>query len=142
MSIKIVGLERCMGALDRVANNTELSTSMEKACLLVEREAKTKCPVGDSGTLRQSIASSVESSDNSVIGYVYTNIQYAPYVEYGTGLFAAKGNGRTDVPWCYQDAKGEWHLTSGQMPQPFMVPALNENRNKIKQILEGGLHND
>ena len=59
-------------------------------------------------------------------------------VEYGTGLFAEDG-GRTDVPWHYQDEKGEWHSTSGMKPQPFMRPALNENREKIKQIILEGI---
>ena len=55
-------------------------------------------------------------------------------VEYGTGLFAESG-GRMDVPWNYQDDEGEWHSTSGQKPQPYMRPALEENKAAIKQIL-------
>ena len=55
-------------------------------------------------------------------------------VEYGTGLFAESG-GRMDVPWNYQDDEGKWHSTSGQKPQPFMRPALEENKAAIKQIL-------
>ena len=60
-------------------------------------------------------------------------------VEYGTGLFAENGNGRKDVPWNYQDDKGEWHSTRGQKPQPFMRPALNENRTEIIRIIKEGL---
>ncbi|WP_299043873.1 hypothetical protein [uncultured Campylobacter sp.] len=47
-----------------------------------------------------------------MVGVVYTPLEYAPYVEYGTGLFAVEG-GRADVPWSYQNDKGEWISTSG-----------------------------
>ena len=55
-------------------------------------------------------------------------------------MFAEEG-GRTDVPWNYQDDKGEWHSTSGMRPQPFMRPALDENREKIIQMIKEGLIN-
>lgn len=59
-------------------------------------------------------------------------------VEFGTGLFAESG-GRTDTPWSYQNDKGEWVSTNGIKPQPFLRPALEDNRGKIKKILKGGL---
>ena len=115
--------------------------NMGKACTLVERAAKQKAPK-DNGELRRSITSKVEQDGNDVKGIVFTPLEYAPYVEFGTGLFAEEG-GRTNVPWCYQDDKGEWHSTSGMHPQPYMRPALNENREQIKRILkEGILKND
>ena len=68
-------------------------------------------------------------------GVVGTNKQYAPYVEYGTGLFAREGNGR-QTPWSYQDAKGEWHSTKGQKPQPFLEPALLDKQKEIIKIFD------
>ena len=65
-------------------------------------------------------------------GEVGTNVEYAPYVEYGTGVF---NPGRL-TPWSYQDASGEWHTTTGQKPQPFLVPALDSNRDKILNIFK------
>lgn len=62
-------------------------------------------------------------------------------VEYGTGLFAESG-GRKDVPWWYKDDAGEWHKTSGQHPQPYMRPALNESREEIIRILKEAVTND
>ena len=82
------------------------------------------------------------NSAYSFEGVVYTPLEYAGCVEFGTGLFAENG-GRTDVPWSYQDDKGEWHSTSGMHPHPYMRPALYENRDKIIQTLkEGVLQND
>jgi phage gpG-like protein len=70
---------------------------MKKACLLVENDAKRNCPV-DTGRLRQSITHRIEGST----GIVGTNVEYAPYVEYGTGKHALGGNGRK-TPWAYTD---------------------------------------
>lgn len=107
--------------------------ALQQACALVESTAKQKAPK-DTGELRRSITSKVEGTE----GIVYTPLEYAPYIEYGTGLFAVSG-GRTDVPWNYQDDKGEWHKTNGQKPQPFLEPALNENRTRILTLLQEGL---
>ena len=122
--------------LEEPVNPQKLEQALTNACLLVERAAKEKAPKGN-GELRRSIASKVENGE----GFVYTPLEYAPYVEYGTGLFAEDG-GRTDVPWHYQDDQGEWHTTSGMKPQPFMRPALDENREEIMRILREGLLND
>lgn len=73
--------------------NTSTTDSLNKACLLVEDSAKAKAPV-NTGTLRNSITYEIEG-DTGIVG---TNLEYAPYVHEGTGLFAASGDGRTDVP--------------------------------------------
>nr|DAL85466.1 MAG TPA: tail component [Caudoviricetes sp.] len=110
---------------------------MKKSCALIERSAKEKVPV-QTGELRRSITSKVENNGLEVTGTVYTPLEYAPYIEYGTGLFAEKGGRPT--PWSYQDDKGEWHTTSGQPPQPYMRPALDENRTTILEILGGSIN--
>ena len=132
MSIKFEGLEEVLDAID-IADPKKIEAALGKACALVERSAKQNAPK-DTGALRRSITSKVENSE----GVIYTPLEYAPYVEYGTGLFA-EGGGRKDVPWSYQDDEGNWHTTSGQRPQPFMRPALNENRAEILRILTEAL---
>ena len=128
-------LERIQRKIDDLVDREELVKAMGKACALVERSAKQKAPKG-TGELRRSITSEVEIEGDDIIGTVFTPLEYAPYVEYGTGLFAEEG-GRQDVPWCYQDDEGEWHSTSGMRPQPYMRPALDENREKIIKIFGG-----
>jgi HK97 gp10 family phage protein len=135
-NIQLEGLNEVLKAIDNVGDVQKLEQALGRACALVERAAKQKAPKGN-GDLRRSITSKVENGE----GIVFTPLEYAPYVEYGTGLFAEEG-GRKDVPWCYQDDKGEWHTTSGQRPQPFMRPALNENRAEILRILKEALTND
>lgn len=136
MDIEFEGAEKLMARLDKISDEAELKKSLETAALLVERSAKQKAPK-DTGALRRSITSKVEGLE----GIIYTPLEYAPYIEYGTGLFA-EGNGRKDVPWNYQDDKGNWHSTSGLKPHPFMRPSLDENREKILDILKEGVVND
>lgn len=133
MAIELQGLDDVLDMLDNVIDPQKLTLALGKACALVERSAKQKAPK-DTGELRRSISSRVLDDR----GEVFTPLEYAPYVEYGTGLFAENG-GRTDVPWNYQDDEGNWHSTSGQRPQPFMRPALDENRAEIIRILKEGI---
>lgn len=127
--IRFEGLDKILGKLKNISSDANIDGALGTCCALVERSAKQKAPK-DNGELRRSITSKVEDHK----GIVFTPLEYAPYVEYGTGLFAESG-GRMDVPWNYQDDEGEWHSTSGQKPQPYMRPALEENKATIKRIL-------
>jgi HK97 gp10 family phage protein len=131
--IRVEGLDGLAEILEDMVSEQNLKRVLGRSCALVEAAAKEKAPK-DSGLLRGSITSRVEGDT----GIVFTPLEYAPYVEYGTGLFAESG-GRKDVPWSYQDDEGNWHSTSGQHPQPFMRPALDENREKIIEIIKEGI---
>lgn len=139
-NIRIEGIDEVIAELEGKFNGEQIKLAMGKACALVERSAKQKAPKG-TGELRRSITSKVEEEAGDIVGVVFTPLEYAPYVEYGTGLFTENG-GRTDVPWNYQDDEGEWHSTSGQHPHPYMRPALNENRAEIIRIMKEGINND
>lgn len=136
MPIEFQGLENLIEALDKIANPTGIEQALKDACFLVEGEARKKAPKKD-GALRNSITSRIEG----LSGIVYTPLEYAPYVEYGTGLFSEHpSGGRTDVPWIYKDEKtGEFHATSGRKPEPYMYPALNDNREEIIRIIREGI---
>lgn len=133
MSARVEGLEAVLVRLDGLVDEGKLRQGMNKACLIVERAAREKAPK-DTGALKRSITSDVSGTT----GRVFTPLEYAPYVEFGTGLFAEEG-GRSDVPWHYQDDEGNWHTTSGQHPQPFMRPALNDNRRRVIEAIKEGL---
>lgn len=140
MSVRVEGLDNVLDAIAGLGDVQALEAALGQACALVERTAKQKAPKGN-GDLRRSITSKVEHDGEDLIGVVYTPLEYAPYVEFGTGLFAEEG-GRQDVPWCYQDDEGNWHTTSGMPPQPFLRPALQENREQILRLLKGGSADD
>lgn len=133
--IRLEGLDEVLASLDDLADTSNIENTLTKACLLVEATAKQKAPKG-TGELRRSITSKV----NGTTGMVYTPLEYAPYVEYGTGLYAEFG-GRQDVPWTYRDEKGNWQVTSGMHPSPYFRPALYENREKILKIIKDGIIN-
>lgn len=137
MSVEIEGVESLIEHFDKLEDLDGMKGAVKKACALVERAARQKAPK-DSGALRRSIESDVDVGTNEITGTVFTALEYAPYVEFGTGLFAEKG-GRKDVPWRYESDDGNWYTTSGQHPQPFMRPALNENREAISRILKEGI---
>jgi HK97 gp10 family phage protein len=136
MTVKVEGIKELAVELDGMASEHLMGKQLDKALLVVEEAARKKAPK-DSGALRRSIT----SDRTGLTGMVFTPLEYAPYIEYGTGKFAENG-GRKDVPWHYQDDEGNWHTTSGQHPHPFMRPALDENREKVTRILEEGLLND
>ena len=75
---------------------------LPSAGAIVEGDAKLRAPV-DLGTLRASIQTTVGNESVSV----GTNVEYAPYQEYGTRKMRA---------------------------QPFLRPALDNNRKKIVQL--------
>lgn len=124
---EIINLDKLNYKLENLAN-LNVSKALNRACLVVENEAKKLCPV-DTGDLRSSITHEVHND----VGIVGTNKEYAPYVEFGTGIFAVEGNGR-DTAWSYQDDKGEWHTTVGQKPQPFLETAIQTKRKLVIKV--------
>lgn len=138
-NVEIRGVDSLIEKLDTLASIESVEQAMKEATLFVESVAREKAPK-KMGDLRRSIESKVEVNGDEVVGTVFTPLFYAPYVEYGTGLYSSKGNGRKDVPWVYCDDAGNFHTTSGMHPQPFMEPALNENRDIVKQFLREALH--
>lgn len=136
-AIQIEGLAELVKKLEQAGKNAVplIKEGMATATLEIETKAKEACPV-DKGELRRSIESEVEVSGNVITGVVGTNKEYAPYVEYGTGLFSTKGSGRK-TPWSYQDAEGNWHTTTGQAPQPYLAPAVDAERVKEIMVKKG-----
>jgi len=109
----------------------DLAEPLKQSAEMVRASAVVFCPA-DTGRLRRSIATEVNDKE-AIVG---TNVVYAPYVEYGTGLFATYGDGRKDVPWRYKDDLGNWHTTLGMKPRPFMSRALQSNKEKIRNVFK------
>lgn len=97
--------------------------------MLVQGSAKNKAPV-DSGALRQSIrADKAKIQGENVTATVSTNLEYAPYVEFGTGSRGQSTNTNTEVEVSYRSDR------RGNKAQPFLWPALRENRNNSIKII-------
>lgn len=110
-----------------------VSKGLENACLVVERSAKSNAPV-QTGALRSSISHKVNMG--SMEGVIGSTVEYAPYVEIGTGIYSTQGGGRQGG-WFYVDASGQGHFTMGSHPQPFLKPAMDTNLSAILKCFEG-----
>lgn len=84
----------------------------------------------DTGLLKQLITHKVDAQEQAV--YIGSNLEYAAYVELGTGKYA---HGGRKTPWVYQDDRGKWHYTHGQRAQPYLKPAIADHRNTYKNII-------
>ncbi len=122
--------------LEKLSNELEkkyLYKAMADACAVVRNDAINNAPHG-TGQLQRSI--DFEVAEDGTEGVIFSNLEYAPYVEVGTGIYSTKGNGR-DTPWSYQIYGGEWVTTVGQRAQPYLEPALQQNTSKIRECFEG-----
>lgn len=111
------------------AKGERISSDMQKAlntcALKVERDIKAnmtpngpsapgEAPAVDTGRLRASITHRIEHDGGESAAYVGTNVEYAPWLEFGTSRMRAR---------------------------PFMVPAMNRNREWIKATLKSVVKN-
>lgn len=100
-------------------------------------------PAVDTGTLRNSIQSKsaefvLRTSDTSVECGIETAVEYAPFIEYGTGPLGDPEVAHTQkMTWAYMGADGKIHIARSQPARPFMRPALYENRQIFKDIIAG-----
>lgn len=116
---------------------SKLQQCVDNACLAIEAEAKERCPSA-TGELRRSIQSESKVNGDTVEGIVGTNLEYAPYVHEGTGIYASNGNGRKEVPWCYYDeSKGKFSWTKGIKPHPFLQEAAESIEPSILDYFKG-----
>lgn len=95
-----------------------------------EKTAKLLAPVR-TGRLRDSITYRV-SDDTVEIG---TSVEYAPFIEFGTGEFAEGGDGRKGG-WVFTTPEGQTFFTYGNKPQPFLRPLITTHKKQIKQIMQ------
>lgn len=86
------------------------------------------------GNLRNSITHIVDTEKNEMI--IGTPVEYAPYVELGTGIYVAGGR-RT--PWGYVGNDGEVHFTRGMPPRPFIKPSIEQHIDTYEEIFKENL---
>ena len=109
-----------------------MQKGMLQAVTMVQESATDKAP-SDTGNLKRSIDFEVEQDGSE--GVVFSNCEYAPYVEIGTGIHSTKGTGRKTA-WRYHGSHG-WVTTKGNPAQPFLKPAVDENKSNISKCFEG-----
>lgn len=103
------------------AAEDQIIEALEKCGMVAEGYAKLKCPV-DTGRLRGSISYEVKESERAM--YVGTNVEYAPYVEYGTGRNSTVGGQQT---------------IEGIKAKPYLKPSISEHTSEYKKIIKDTL---
>lgn len=167
----IEGLASLEAKLDKLADVSAIEEGMKNAMLVVQGAAKAEAPVSKvsgGGGLRDSIHTDIENSGSHIKGICYTNLEYAQYVEFGTGpagqaehsgispevavayrqtgwIIPAKEMSEADA-MAYgfpvitgKDGQIIGYATRGQRAQPFMYPALKNNQKAVLKELEKGI---
>lgn len=138
-----------------------IKTYVGEAISHVQNAAKANCPAHD-GELRESIMTSTFTRDDVIYGVCYTNKEYAPYVEMGTGPKGQKNHSGispnvavayAQSPWWIHESQidksiaekyhwfsidtpeGKFYQCTGQAAHPFMYPALKDNKEDVTQII-------
>ncbi len=125
-------------AADKIQEHIdEIPKAIEKALKLwameAKGEAKRDAPKSkltetnkNSGRLASSIASNVSSEDGVIIATIGTNVEYAPYNEYGTGDRGSNEyNGHVSEGVTFT---GGWH---GMDPHPYLRPRIYDDETAI-----------
>jgi len=121
---KIEGLDELLANLSGLNGNIKESCrkGLERGAKKIQRNAKYLAPV-DTGQLRNSIKTKSETTQDGAKAQVFTNVEYAPYVEFGTGQKGSESNIDRPEGISY---KADW---KGQAAQPFMTPAYLHAKN-------------
>lgn len=123
------------GRLKSISEETQkaVEEALKDGIAVILEHAEENCPVG-TGELKRSL--SVEVYPQEAEAVIYTNCEYAPYVEFGTGIYATQGGGR-ETPWVYpyiKDGEQKFATTRGQAPNPFLGKALRQSKKEIMDI--------
>lgn len=150
-SIRRVGTRGSVNGVEITNNNKrevleELEESVEKILTMIgikaEGYAKARCPVGTpestgvkgyrGGTLRNSITFFVETEGTSGSVTIGSNVEYAPYVELGTGPYF-----REPPEWeKFTADRGTKGGNSYVRPRPYLKPAIADHLVEYKNIME------
>ncbi|ALA55060.1 HK97 gp10 family phage protein [Shouchella clausii] len=98
----------------------EINQAIEDTAQYIQAQAMLLAPV-DKGNLKNSIQ--IYYLRGGTAAVVQVEADYGIYVEYGTGIYAVKGNGRS-TPWTFYKG-GKFYATRGQRAQPYWNPALD-----------------
>jgi len=138
-TVRIEGLDALLKKLSGMGGNCDkaLVKGTQKATQRVEGSAKRLSPVRG-GFLRESISRSTKQTANGAEGEVFTNAEYAAYMEFGTGLRgeASPSPPKAPLPLRYTLEKphkgGGNYAYKGVPAQPYLYPALMENKDLIQ----------
>ncbi len=157
-----IEVQRNMERMVRELHGAPVLQAMRDATLLVQRDARKLAPV-DRGPLRASITPEVRQHAATITGVVGSNLKYAAATEFGSkphwapfeailgwvhrkgfaGTFSVQTRRRLGRLAQQLDedrplARAIWvHIARhGTKAHPFLVPAFEQNRGRIKELFE------
>lgn len=143
--IQILGGEELKRAFDNAPKifNDYMGRAIQRIAFQIEAKAKINAPI-DRGGLRSSIHT--EGPKQTLSGLeatVGTDLEYAPYQEFGTGIYAGKGPitpKRARILAWKKD--GQWifaRSVRGVRPKRFFERAKEDVMNNLGPFLQDGL---
>ena len=89
----VEGLDELLANLSGLGGNIKETSkkALERGAKKIQKNAKYLAPV-DTGQLRNSKKTKSEITKDGANAQVFTNLEYAPYVEFGTGERGRKSN--------------------------------------------------
>lgn len=149
-ALKKVGTTGSIDGIEIIEDNSkEVLQELEKATQVVltmigmkaEKYAKALCPVGTpestgkkgyrGGTLRNSITFQAESTDEGGLVQIGSNVEYAPYVELGTGP-----QFKAPPEWEQFDAPQGSGGGKGMKPRYFLRDAIQDHLDEYVTIIK------
>lgn len=124
------GLDEILATLSGLGGDVKESArkGLERGAKKIQKNAKMLAPV-DTGHLRNSIKTKSETTQDGASAQVFTNTEYASYVEFGTGQRGRESDIDRPEGVSY---KADW---PGQTAQPYMTPAYlhAQNSGEVEQ---------
>ena len=143
--IEIVGIDEAIQTFRRINDESAngIQKQIVKSGLIIETNAKKAAP-SDTGRLRSSIQTEIKN--NGFTAQVFTDVNYAPFVEYGTRAHfpppnALKGWARRHNMPGMEFIIARSINRRGTKARPFLFPAFEKEKqpfiNGISKILKG-----
>ncbi len=136
LKVELIGKAEVVSALraidQRAVNKVKLI--LLDSSMNIQRMTKERCPVRKDpkakvgGRLRASYQ--IEFSNNGFTGTIGTNVEYAAFVEFGTGQRGA-ASGLSYLPPNYRHGS-----IPGQSAQPHLYPSFEEERPKFVERIK------
>lgn len=150
IGVKVQGMKELQAKAEQMVRDlhgTPMLQAMRRATLIVEASAKRNLGAYtgaefsggvDTGQLRASIVPDIATRDGQVVGIVGTNMEHAPFVEYGTKPHWPP-EGALEV-WARRHHMSEYVVRraiamKGTRAIKFFERAFNENLERVKLIL-------
>jgi HK97 gp10 family phage protein len=110
--------------------------ALERCGQQAEGYSKDLAPV-NTGNLRNNINHRVDPGEPAA--FIGTNVEYAAYVEFGTGAHSSTGGGTPKSHWVYMGDDGQFHIGKPMKPRPYLKPAVANHVSTYRNIFKDEL---